>query len=163
MSLALPTIWHVPYARNPFFTGCEDLLAQLHMRFQAGQAQALSQPLAMSGPGGIGKTQLAVEYAYQHRQDYQTVLWAQAENAETKASAFTTIATLLQLPEHHANEQEIIVRAVKTWLQVQDDWLLIFDNADDLTLLPAFLPLLWWSSTANDPRQSQGDWLPVWK
>src|SRR5258707_6360762 len=58
--LASPTVWNIPYARNPFFTGREDVLAQLHARFHLSQSQALSQPQAMSGVGGGGKTQLAV-------------------------------------------------------------------------------------------------------
>ena len=48
--------------------------------------------------------------------------------------------TFLQLPEREAKEQEITVQAVKTWLQTHRDWLLILDNADELTLLTDFLP-----------------------
>jgi tetratricopeptide (TPR) repeat protein len=50
------------------------------------------------------------------------------------------MTTLLKLPEREASEQEIILQAVKQWLQTQSKWLLILDNADDLNLLPAYLP-----------------------
>ncbi len=73
---ALPTIWNVPYPRNPFFLGRDVELAQLRSHLQAGQATALSQPQAISGLGGIGKSQLALEYAYRYHQDYKAVLWA---------------------------------------------------------------------------------------
>ncbi len=55
-------------------------------------------------------------------------------------SSYITIATLLQLPECQEQKQEIIVEAVKTWLKDQSKWLLILDNADDLDVLPPFLP-----------------------
>ncbi len=59
----LPAIWNVPYPQNALFTGREDLLTQLEATLHTGQPTALSQPQAISGLGGIGKTQLALEYA----------------------------------------------------------------------------------------------------
>jgi tetratricopeptide (TPR) repeat protein len=137
---ALPPIWNVPYPRNSFFIGRDEILTRLHTQLQAGQATALSQPQAIIGLGGIGKTQLAVEYAYRFHQDYQVVLWARAENIEALTSSYVTLATLLKLPEHDAQEQEVTIQAIKTWLQTHSGWLLILDNADDLSLVPAFLP-----------------------
>jgi tetratricopeptide (TPR) repeat protein len=137
---ALPRVWNVPYPRNSFFIGRDEILTRLRTQLQTGQATALSQPQAIIGLGGIGKTQIAVEYAYRFQQDFQVVLWARAESTETLTSSYVTIATLLNLPEYEAQEQEITIRAVKTWLQTHSGWLLILDNADDLTLVPAFLP-----------------------
>lgn len=137
---ALPKIWNIPYPRNPFFLGRESELAQVRQHLQAGQTTALSQPRAISGLGGIGKTQLALEYAYRYHQDYQAVLWVRAESTEALISSYVAIATLLRLPECEAREQNITVQAVKTWLQTHRGWLLILDNADELMLLPDFLP-----------------------
>ena len=137
---ALPPVWNVPYPRNSFFIGRDKILTRLRTQLQAGQATALSQPQAITGLGGIGKTQIAVEYAYRFHQDYQVVLWARAETTEALTSSYVTIASLLNLPEHEAQEQEITVQAVKVWLQRHSGWLLILDNADDLSLVPAFLP-----------------------
>src|SRR6266487_546589 len=137
---ALPPVWNVPYSRNSFFIGRDEIITRLHEQLKAGQVTALSQPQALTGLGGIGKTQIAVEYAYRYHQDYQVVLWAHAESTEALTSSYVTIATLLNLPEHEAQEQEITVQAVKVWLQRHSKWLLILDNADDLSLVPAFLP-----------------------
>ena len=136
----LPTIWNIPYPRNPFFLGRDDELTQLRSHLQAGQATALSQPQVISGLGGIGKTQLALEYAYRYHQGYQAVLWARAESTEALVSSYIAISTLLRLPEREAKEQDIAVQAVKTWLQAHRGWLLILDNADELALLQGFLP-----------------------
>jgi hypothetical protein len=136
----LPKIWNIPYPRNPFFLGRDDELTQLHSHLQAGQATALLQPQAISGLGGIGKTQLALEYAYRYSQDYSAVLWVGAESTDALISSYMTLATLLRLPEHEAKEREVMVQAVKTWLQTHRGWLLILDNADDLILARDFLP-----------------------
>jgi len=138
---ALPSLWNIPYRRNPYFTGREDLLTRLHELLHSGKVTALSQPQAISGLGGIGKTQTAVEYAYRSRGDYQAVLWASAATRETLISDFVALAALLQLPERDVADQGVVVAAVKRWLASNKDWLLILDNADDLEMAADFLPL----------------------
>ena len=54
---ALPPVWNVPYPRNSFFIGRDELLERLHTQLQAGQATALSQPpQGISGLGGFSIT-----------------------------------------------------------------------------------------------------------
>lgn len=74
--------WNVPLQRNPFFTGREAILTDLHTMFTSKGAAGMVQPLAISGLGGIGKTQIALEYAYHYRNDYRVVLWARAGSPE---------------------------------------------------------------------------------
>jgi tetratricopeptide (TPR) repeat protein len=137
---AMPAIWNIPYPRNPFFLGRDEELSQVRYHLQGDPATAHAPPQAISGLGGVGKTQLALEYAYRYHQDYQVVLWAHAESIEALVSSYVAIATLLLLPERKAMKQDIMVQAVKIWLQTHRSWLLILDNADELTLLPDFLP-----------------------
>jgi hypothetical protein len=138
---ALPPIWNIPYPRNPFFLGRDKLLERLHTQLQSGETTALSQsPQAISGLGGIGKTQLAVEYAYRYAHEYQAILWARAETREELIASYSALATLLKLPERMASDQDKMLVAVKEWLQTHEKWLLILDNADTLNLLPPFLP-----------------------
>jgi tetratricopeptide (TPR) repeat protein len=120
--------------------GREDLLARLHHHLHAGQTMALSQPSALSGLGGVGKTQVALEYAYRHAQDYQAVFWARAESRDALVTGFLEIAQTLSLPEREERDAAVIVAAVKGWFLQHTNWLLILDNADDLACLPEFLP-----------------------
>ncbi len=75
---ALTTSFHnPPIERNPYFTGRKPELASLHKLLMAGKQVALTQ--AISGLGGIGKTQLALEYAYHYQKSYHDIFWAVAE------------------------------------------------------------------------------------
>src|SRR5215472_4802032 len=135
---ALSPHWLVPAPRNPFFTGRRALLKQLHQRLEQEQAVALSQAYALSGLGGIGKTHLALEYAYQHAHDYHAVFWVAAETAETLSASFASIAEGLQLPERAAREQSQVVSAVLRWLATHKGWLVIYDNVEDVQTLKPF-------------------------
>ncbi len=132
---AVGGLWMVPQAQNPFFTGRDEVLRALRVAFGVG-----GPPRALSGLGGVGKTQTAVEYAYRHRQDYQAVLWAQADSAQTLLAAFAQIAATLGLPEAGAQDLDQTRAAVTRWLAEAPGYLLVLDNADDPAALKPFLP-----------------------
>jgi tetratricopeptide (TPR) repeat protein/transcriptional regulator with XRE-family HTH domain len=133
-------IVNIPIARNPFFTGREPLLALLHKRLSTARTAALTHPQALFGLGGIGKTQTATEYAFRHVDEYTHVFWMRAGTRDTLVADFVALAERLDLPEKDEQDQQRVVAAVKRWLAVQEGWLLILDNADDLPLAREFLP-----------------------
>src|SRR5690242_30381 len=90
-------IWNVPYRRNSFFTGRSEVLALLHGNFCQGQGANRTQ--ALSGPGGIGKTQIAIEYVYRYHKDYEFILWVRGDTKEKMHIDIATLVTMLNLKE----------------------------------------------------------------
>lgn len=134
----LPSLHNLPFAQNPYFTGREDIVAQLHAQLAPGAQVALTQ--AISGLGGIGKTQVALHYAYRFKDAYSHVLWVTADSSETLSAEFVKLVRDLDLPEKDEQDQNKIVEAMKRWLREYLDWLLILDNVEDLELLNVFIP-----------------------
>lgn len=134
---ALPPIWNVPYLRNANFIGRERLLTEVRKTLTSGQNAVL---MAMIGLGGVGKTQLAVEYAYRHVAGYTLVWWIRSEETATLAADYASLATELQLLEREAVDKHEVISAVRRHLQHARDWLLIFDNAQQPEDIADYLP-----------------------
>ncbi len=132
--------WLVPYGRNPYFTGREEVLTTLHQQLYEGRTAAISQTQAISGLGGIGKTQTAVEYAYRYRDDYRHVFWIRAGTELELTNSYVAIAQALNLPLKDTENQDETVQYVRLWLSREAGWLLIFDNADHPERVQPFLP-----------------------
>jgi tetratricopeptide (TPR) repeat protein len=128
-------IWRVPYRRNISFIGREGLLEELQ------QALTSSAAVALTGMGGIGKTQLALEYAYRHRDEYRSVWWVRAEDEATLAADYAGLAAALGMAEREAKEQAVLVAAVRLWLEQNAGWLLVFDNAGSRAAVRDYVPL----------------------
>ena len=124
--------------RTPHFTGRADLLAALSHHLAPGP-QPLA-PVALHGLGGIGKTQLALEYAHRHLADYDLVAWLRAEDGATLASDLAALAVPLALPQAADPDQRMVVAAVLRWLDGHGRWLLVYDNAVDRDTVRPYLP-----------------------
>ena len=123
----LGKIWNVPHQRNPNFTGRDDLLTALHASLTSGEVAAVTQ--AITGMGGIGKTQLAIEYAYRYRETYDVIWWLRAEEHVLLVSDYADLGRNLNLPIPDSEPPSETLQKVKAWLNRNGRWLLIFDNA----------------------------------
>lgn len=134
-------IFSVPHRRNPYFTGREEVLVKLSENLKTSGKAALGQIAAISGLGGIGKTQTAIEFAYRHREEYRAIFFVVAETEGVLLDSFAGIAKLLGLPQADAPDQQLAAQATKDWLEAEDGWLLILDNADTPERLNAFVSI----------------------
>jgi hypothetical protein len=125
-------------ARNPYFTGRESLLNELEAHLQA-QNRASVLPETLHGLGGVGKTQVALEYAYRHSDDYQLIWWITAEESHAVRSSLSALAGRLGLPA--GPSMDLTVRTVLDALATSPmQWLLVYDNAGDVADIEHLIP-----------------------
>jgi hypothetical protein len=132
---ARPGLWRVP-ARNPRFTGRDGMLTDLRRRLRADEATLVVQ--ALYGLGGVGKTQLAIEYAHRFAADYQIVWWIDAEQPVLIPDQLAGLAARLDLPAG-PNMADTVDRLLAE-LRNRARWLLIFDNAERPADIAAYQP-----------------------
>src|SRR6202048_5105680 len=126
---------NLPYnSLGPLFKGRDTALVELRQRLLGGEGRAvgLTTRPAIHGWGGVGKTRLAVEYAWRHASDYTALLFVSARSpVELRANlAGLCNPLILNLPEQTQPEEAARVSAVFRWLGKNPGWLLILDNAD---------------------------------
>ncbi|MEV7997326.1 SAV_2336 N-terminal domain-related protein, partial [Streptomyces sp. NPDC086077] len=134
-----PRVWGNLPPRNPNFTGRTELLELLDQRLREGTTTVL--PEAIHGMGGVGKTQLAIEYAYRHQAEFDIVWWIPAERPGQIGQALVELAQRLGLVT--TTEANIAGPAVREALREGRPyarWLLIFDNADNPEQVRHYFP-----------------------
>lgn len=134
-----PRVWGNLPPRNPNFTGRTELLELLGERLREGTTTVL--PEAIHGMGGVGKTQLAIEYAYRHQGEYDIVWWIPSERPGQIGQALVELAGRLGLET--STEANIAGPAVREALREGrpfSRWLLIFDNADNPEQVRHYFP-----------------------
>ncbi|HEX3131202.1 MAG TPA: tetratricopeptide repeat protein [Thermoanaerobaculia bacterium] len=141
--LGPPPLHNLPYAPlGDLFKGRDDELRDLAAALQGdSKARAISQSArTLYGLGGIGKTRLAVEYAWRFGARYKGGFFVGAESPESLDNGLASLAILLDLPIRQAQVET--VQAVLLWLQSNPNWLLILDNVDSQESERAVLEIL---------------------
>ncbi|MGW3206833.1 FxSxx-COOH system tetratricopeptide repeat protein [Streptomyces sp. NPDC001135] len=119
-----PPVWSAP-PRNAAFTGRTDLLEELHRTLADNGTATL-----LHGMGGVGKTQLAAEYAHRYRGAYDVVWWIEAESGDLALRRFAELAPRLGLEEQDGiSATADVVRGALRRGEPYDRWLLVLDNA----------------------------------
>jgi tetratricopeptide (TPR) repeat protein len=127
---ARPTIWNLP-DRNRDFVGRDDVLWELRESLAKAGPSAVQ---TISGMGGVGKTQVAIEYAYRHAGDYDVAWWADAEQAELVAEKLDGLHQALK-PAGGTPPGAFGAGVPETVR-----WLLILDNAEDSASIVRWRP-----------------------
>ena len=131
-----PHVWNLPHLRNLNFSGRDEEIDELQRLFaETGGALPV---VAVVGLGGVGKTQLVVEYAHRFANGFRTVWWLPAEEPAGLRSRFAALAKEVGLPLRQDIERT--VAQVRDWLGINRDWLLVFDNAEEPAAVRRYLP-----------------------
>ncbi|MFI6978016.1 FxSxx-COOH system tetratricopeptide repeat protein [Embleya sp. NPDC050154] len=125
--------------RHSAFTGRDDILERLRDQLAKGATAVL--PQALHGLGGVGKTQVALEYAHRFAADYDVIWWVSAEQAQGVAAQLARLGGRLDLPtgENVADATATVLQTLQQG-EPYDRWLLIYDNADEPASLADLMP-----------------------
>ncbi|PVH81584.1 hypothetical protein DL98DRAFT_623568 [Cadophora sp. DSE1049] len=93
----------------------------------------------LHGIGGVGKTQVALQYLYRHEKDYEYIFWVNSETGPNIIEKFHDFAQVL-MPDQVSKNQASSVDLMRHWFKKNSSWLIIFDNAEDLGVFSYWPP-----------------------
>ena len=129
----------VPFrAKGKYMVGRDKALEKVRQQLLAGKPTSIGQTALFQGIGGLGKTQLAVEYAYQYRDEYPNgVYWITAdENIDAQLTQIAVDAHWVAPASEHATKLDIARHRLKTY----SDCLIVFDNLESVDAIRDYLP-----------------------
>lgn len=136
----IATVWGNVPPRNPVFTGRREMMNELEQRLSR-ETVAAVLPQALHGMGGVGKSQIAIEYVYRHRADYDIVWWVPSEQPAQILASLIELGNRLGLDIGlEANTAVPQVRAALHAGEPYSNWLLVFDNAETIDTVRDYLP-----------------------
>jgi hypothetical protein len=124
------TIDNLPFRPNPVFTGRGADMERFGKLLEKHSASEVTQIVVLHGLGGVGKTQLAVEYAWKRLGDYNAVFWVKADSPQALDTSLVALCEGLRLLGTSERKQAVQVKTILDWLNDHERWLLIADNAD---------------------------------
>ncbi|CRG92827.1 hypothetical protein PISL3812_09898 [Talaromyces islandicus] len=124
----------VPFERDEKFVGREDIITSIKNAIQ-GRTGWTSKRAALVGLGGVGKSQIAIEYTYRVRESAPNtwIFWVHASNITRFEQGYRDIATVAKVPGCDDPKSDIL-QLVHKWLCDEENgsWLMVLDNADDI-------------------------------
>ncbi|KAI9733663.1 MAG: hypothetical protein M1834_003265 [Cirrosporium novae-zelandiae] len=159
----LPCFMVDTFVKNREFFGRQDIIELLDSTLLPPRDLLVSSEpntmkcVSLCGMAGLGKTEIAIEYAFSRKDRFDAIFWVSADNLEKLGSDFSRIATVLDLEDPNEPHNQVVNRELaKGWLshplkfldqnhdsvgQAEASWLIIFDNADDPDILTDYIPI----------------------
>lgn len=130
---------NLPY-QNKYFSGRVDKLDYINNLLK-NKRQKVNICQTVVGLGGVGKTQLAIEYAYRFNYKYKTFIWfVNAETSNSVFESFYNFAKTFNLQISSDFMAEALQRIIRLYLSENNSWLIIFDNIETIDTILPYLP-----------------------
>ncbi|VUC20615.1 unnamed protein product, partial [Clonostachys rosea] len=135
----------IQYRQNHHFHFRDDVLAQLHSHLMSGRPYCEYRAAGLHGLGGVGKTQVALEYAHRFSKEYGAVFWINAETEAKLTESLYSYARMVKNESPFVTEQKL--GAIKNFRRFLNSplsegrpfrWLAIYDNVEDVQLFEKF-------------------------
>jgi tetratricopeptide (TPR) repeat protein len=131
----------IPYQRNANFMGRIDVLSRIRTKLCDVVPNSWNHRVALHGLGGVGKTQLTLEYVYKSKEDYERIYWINAASKESLIAGFQGIAGRTKcVPKNLHLTPEDTAKYVLEWLNTQSSCLLVLDNLENAEDIDGYLP-----------------------
>jgi tetratricopeptide (TPR) repeat protein len=128
------------FQKNPHFTGRTKLLKTLREKLCDEKPKSFNHRVALFGMGGVGKTQVAIQYIVNYQSEYDGIFWITAADSAALLSGFRDVARITGCTKVDNQKSLSVVREVLAWFRKQDGWLLVLDNADIISVVDGYLP-----------------------
>ena len=140
VKLALPSIWGLPPKNTDFFA--RELATVIADKISAHKKSSISHYIliVLSGLGGVGKTELAKNYLYNHQETYTACLWFNANTRQQLELEYRALARHLNLGIDQETSNETVKNKLHTFWAEHPGWLIVVDNADDRDAIYSLLP-----------------------
>ena len=134
----------LPVGRNPAFYGRQLELGKIdqYLNWRLENNPPL-RTYTIYGRRGVGKTEIALQYAYSNPSGFEAIFWIRCETSVSLRQSFSDMAMALNLPgaDRHGHHEENLM-AVQKWLKLtRRRWLMIFDNAEKESILKQYWPV----------------------
>lgn len=112
-------LFQVPYYNSDRFLGRGEILKEIHATLRPSKEEQKQKSFGIWGIGGIGKTQIALTYAYRNRNEFSAIFWIRAESKLALHKSFIDIAGKLKLPNCSNNSSlDEVLDGVHSWLHL---------------------------------------------
>ncbi|KAH8807700.1 hypothetical protein F5884DRAFT_857274 [Xylogone sp. PMI_703] len=129
----------VPWAQNSRFFGRKQELKEIYKHLLPDKSK--QQSCVLHGMAGVGKTQVALEFCYQNRRTFPYIFWIPSEDEAQLTQAYSRIPHLVEASSSRISTDLVSdIEEASQWLCQNENWLLIFDNADAAELLSRYWP-----------------------
>jgi Trypsin-like peptidase domain/Tetratricopeptide repeat/NB-ARC domain/Effector-associated domain 2 len=133
-----PMIWGGVPPQNGNFVGRSVLLESIRTQLPGGSTVLVPKRSTLQGMPGVGKTQIAIEYAHRYRDEYEIVWWVRSSDQYLIRRSLASLGQRLKVQE--SSDVEQMAAATLEELRLRPGWLLVYDAAEDMEMVRPYLP-----------------------